>query len=487
MLPLITGETSEVLLKKTKLVSNPLAEDIQKLLPKMVATMHKENGVGLAAPQIGISLRLAVAEVRKRLYYLINPEITSYSQEKIVSEEGCLSIPGEFFPIFRSETVTVKYINEKGLPKKMRASGFLATVIQHEVDHLDGILIVNRFDKQKNKPDCSMNPRPHTSKVQAQKSVTPKVRVVFFGTPHIAATVLGALLENSYNVVGVVTKKDAPVGRKRTIVASPVKTRALAQQIPTLEPEKLDRATLEQIKAWKPDLFVVFAYGKILPQALLTLPGFGCVNFHPSLLPCYRGASPIQNALLNGETETGVTLILMDQGMDTGDVLAQIKMAIALDDTTETLSRKLLEVGIPLLLDTLPALVLRTLEPKKQDGSLATSCQMIERADGHIIWNDEAVNIWNRYRAFAPWPGIFTYYKKNDELFRLKLQTISYQKEDTDEKRPIGQVFLHDDRLGVQTARGIVFLDTVQLEGKIALPGKVFAQGDPLFIESFLE
>lgn len=138
-----------MLLTKTKLVSDPLSKEIQELLPKMVKTMHKERGVGLAAPQIDISLRLAVAEVDKQVYYLINPEITSRSQEKIVSEEGCLSLPGEYFPILRSETVTVRYQNEKGLPKKLRAVGFLATVIQHEVDHLDGILIINRFTKQR--------------------------------------------------------------------------------------------------------------------------------------------------------------------------------------------------------------------------------------------------------------------------------------------------------------------------------------------------
>ncbi len=161
MLPLVTGEESEILLTKTKLVTDPLAPEIQSLLPKMIKTMHKEHGVGLAAPQIGISLRLAVAEVDGREYYLINPEITSLSQEKIISEEGCLSLPGEFFPILRSEVVTVKYLNEKGLPKKLRAKGFLATVIQHEVDHLDGILILNRFIKQKQK---------HTKEIYDQAS-----------------------------------------------------------------------------------------------------------------------------------------------------------------------------------------------------------------------------------------------------------------------------------------------------------------------------
>lgn len=148
MLPLVTGATTDILLKKTALVADALATEIQALLPEMVETMHKAEGVGLAAPQIGKSLRLAVAEVDGRIYYLINPEITSLSQEKIIFEEGCLSLPGQYFPIVRSEVLTLKYQDERGLPKKLRAEGFLAVVIQHEVDHLDGILICDRFKKQ---------------------------------------------------------------------------------------------------------------------------------------------------------------------------------------------------------------------------------------------------------------------------------------------------------------------------------------------------
>ena len=151
MLSLVTGATTEILLRKTERVKDPLSEEIQALLPEMIKTMHLENGVGLAAPQIGLSLRLAVAEVDGEVFYLINPEITSLSQEKIIFEEGCLSLPGEFFPILRSEEVTVRYQNEKGLPKKLRATGLLAIVMQHEVDHLEGILIVNRYKKQEQK------------------------------------------------------------------------------------------------------------------------------------------------------------------------------------------------------------------------------------------------------------------------------------------------------------------------------------------------
>jgi peptide deformylase len=151
MLSLVTGATTEILLKKTERVKDPLSPEIQALLPEMIKTMHEENGVGLAATQIGLSLRLAVAEVDGEVFYLINPEITSYSQEKIIFEEGCLSLPGEFYPILRSEEVTVRYQNEKGLPKKLRATGLLAIVMQHEVDHLEGVLIVNRYKKQEQK------------------------------------------------------------------------------------------------------------------------------------------------------------------------------------------------------------------------------------------------------------------------------------------------------------------------------------------------
>ncbi|OGI31509.1 MAG: peptide deformylase [Candidatus Moranbacteria bacterium RIFCSPLOWO2_12_FULL_48_12] len=155
MLKLVTGVTTKILLKKTEHVKDPLTKEIQALLPEMVETMHREKGIGLAAPQIGQSLRLAIAEADGKVVFLINPDITSFSQEKIVFGEGCLSLPGEFFPITRSAEVTVRYQDERGLPKKMRAKGLLAIIIQHEVDHLDGILIVNRYKKQQKRVNSS--------------------------------------------------------------------------------------------------------------------------------------------------------------------------------------------------------------------------------------------------------------------------------------------------------------------------------------------
>ncbi|MFZ3032162.1 MAG: methionyl-tRNA formyltransferase [Candidatus Moraniibacteriota bacterium] len=320
-----------------------------------------------------------------------------------------------------------------------------------------------------------------------QPTQTPKVRVVFMGTPILSATLLEALIVQGYNIVGVVTKPDRPIGRKQTVEESPVKETALKHNLPILQPEKIDAATLLEIQNWKPDVVVVAAYGKILPERLLSLPGFGCVNFHTSLLPKWRGASPIQNAILSGATETGVTIMLMDKGMDTGDILTQKTVPIDPDDTTPTLTDKLLVAGQALLLETLPLWIERHITPTKQDNEKATLCQLIERSDGHIMWSDDAESIYNRYRALYPWPGVFTYWKKSDNLLRLKLLTLSYQKENIQPTKPLGAVFEIDGKIGIQTSVGVIFPETVQLEGKTPVSIKEFLLGNEGFIGSFLE
>lgn len=322
---------------------------------------------------------------------------------------------------------------------------------------------------------------------EKQPAKVPKVRVVFMGTPELSATLLEALLDNAYNIVGVITKPDRPIGRKQEVEVSPVKEAALKHGLPLLQPEKLDAAALLEIKNWKPDVIVVAAYGKILPKDLLALPGFGCINFHTSLLPKWRGASPIQNALLSGSTETGVTIMLMDSGMDTGDILTQKSVPIDPDDTTPTLTAKLLTAGEALLLETLPLWIERHITPTKQKNEDATLCQLIERSDGHIMWSDDAESIYNRYRALYPWPGVFTYWKKSDNLLRLKLLTISHQKQNGASVEPLGAVFEIDGKVAIQTSAGIIFPETVQLEGKTPIAIKEFLLGNEGFIGSFLE
>lgn len=315
----------------------------------------------------------------------------------------------------------------------------------------------------------------------------PQIRTLFMGTPEFAATILDGLIEQKYNIVSVITKMDRKVGRKQETKVSAVKQKALEHALPILQPEKFDEATLSLIQALKPDLIVVAAYGKILPKEVLRIPGFGCVNVHASLLPLWRGASPIQNALLAGASETGVTIMLMDQGMDTGDILSQKSIAILPDETREALSVRLTALGKDLLLETLPRWVGRTLEPTKQDNALATLCQLIEREDGHIMWTESAESIYNRYRALYPWPGIFSYWKKTDGLVRLKLHRISFQKQSPQIAHPIGQVFEVGDKVGVQTGEGVVFLEEVQLEGKIRIPISEFVLGNKDILGALLQ
>ncbi len=316
---------------------------------------------------------------------------------------------------------------------------------------------------------------------------TPKVRIVFMGTPELSATLLAALLKNEYNVVGVVTKPDKPSGRKKEITPSPVKELALREALPLLQPVKMDAEAIQAIANWKPDLIVVAAYGKILPAALLELPGFGCINVHTSLLPLWRGASPIQNALLAGATETGVTIMLMDTGMDTGDILTQKSVAIDRDDTHSSLLQKLTVTGTDLLLETLPQWIERRITPIKQNNEEATLCQLIEREDGRILWSSDAESIYNRYRALYPWPGVFTYFKGDNNLLRLKLITLSFQKQNAHIVHPLGTVFEIGEKIGVQTGSGIIFLETVQLEGKTAVAIADFIRGNESFVGTLLQ
>jgi methionyl-tRNA formyltransferase len=339
------------------------------------------------------------------------------------------------------------------------------------------------FSSQKSASSKTQALRPDPSTFEI-----PKVRIVFMGTPELAASLLGTLIEKGYNIVGVVTKKDALVGRKKELKQSPVKEIALKHEIPVLQPEKLDPVAVQAIQELKPDLLFVAAYGKILPQTLLEFPGFGCINFHTSLLPKWRGASPIQNALLAGEKETGVTLMLMDKGMDTGDILAQTKVSIEPHDTTPLLTEKLLVAGTKLVLETLPQWIERRITPVKQDETQVTLCQLIEREDGHIFWTDDAESIYNRFRALSPWPGVFSYWKRGgNELIRLKLITLSYQKQNTQTIKPLGTVFEIGEKIGVQTTTGVVFLEVVQLEGKTPAPIEEFIRGYGDFIGGTLQ
>lgn len=318
-------------------------------------------------------------------------------------------------------------------------------------------------------------------------SDAPKIRTVFMGTPVFASVILRELITKQYDLVAVYTQPDKPVGRKREIEESPVKVIARSHNLPVEQPARFDEASIETLKGYKPDLIVVAAYGRLLPEKVLNVPGFGCVNVHASLLPKFRGASPIQNALLQGDTETGVTIMLMDKGMDTGAILAQRSLAIDARDTTLTLSEKLSFLGAQLLTETLPSWIERTIEPTPQNNEQATLCQLIEREDGHIFWTEDAETIFNRFRALYPWPGIFGFWRQDDQLSRIKFKKISYQKMNSQSSHRLGEVFELGEKVGVQTASGVIFLETVHLEGKIEMSIQNFVKGYPQFIGGILQ
>jgi len=203
-------------------------------------------------------------------------------------------------------------------------------------------------------------------------------------------------------------------------------------------------------------------------------------------LPKFRGPSPIQNSLLNGEKETGVTIMLMDEGIDTGDIISQEKIGIGHQDNFKNLYLELSKLGAKLLLETIPLWIEGKLKRTKQDNSRATLCQLIERSDGQIFWNETAENIYNKYRAFYPWPGIFSFWEKNDSLRRIKFCKISLQKENYPEKYCNGEVFRLKDKVGIQAVGGVIIADIIQLEGKKPLTAEEFAIGYPEFIRSIL-
>ncbi len=241
--------------------------------------------------------------------------------------------------------------------------------------------------------------------MKAPRAVTSRLRIVFAGTPQFAAVPLAALLARDFSVVGVLTQPDRPAGRGRKLSESPVKALARTHRLPLLQPETLrDEAVVEAIAAWHPDLMVVAAYGLLLPAPVLALPRLGCFNIHASLLPRWRGAAPIQRALLAGDRETGITIMQMDEGLDTGDILHRLACPIRDDDTAATLHDRLAELGARALLEALALLQADRLEPQPQDERLATYARKVEKAESWLDWRRPAPELERRVRAFDPWP-----------------------------------------------------------------------------------
>lgn len=320
-----------------------------------------------------------------------------------------------------------------------------------------------------------------------EKNKEKEIRIIFMGTSKFASEILGAIIAADFNIISVFTKADKKSGRDREIKESKIKTTAKTRDIPVFQPERLDEESIAEIKNQKPDLIVVAAYGKIIPKEIIDIPRFGTLNIHPSLLPKFRGPSPIQNALLRGETETGTTLMLIDQGIDTGDIIKQVKTEISPKETYLELSDRLAQLSSSLLIETLPLWIEKKIKPVRQLDCEATLCQLIERNDGRILWTDEAESIFNRYRALSPWPGIFAFWENENANKRIKLNKISFTKNNPSEKHHLGEVFKFEEKIGVQTTLGIIILEEVQMEGKENVKIENFINGYRDFIGSLLK
>lgn len=318
------------------------------------------------------------------------------------------------------------------------------------------------------------------------------MRVVFMGTPEFAVATLERLIESPHDVVAVVTQPDRPKGRGREIAPPPVKVRAEAAGIPVYQPEKLRKERFhETLAALKPDVAVVVAYGKILPKEILDVPVHGCLNVHASLLPKYRGAAPIQRAIANGDLETGVTIMKLDEGMDTGPIVTTEEVPILDDDDQISLANMLSVVGASLLVDTLDHLAAKGSVPlTPQDDSRATYAPPLEKKDARIDWKHSNERIICLIRAMVPWPGAFTTFK-GQEWKILKAEPFTTPEGDAivpGEEMATGEVFalVKNKGFAVRTGDASLLVTVVQIPGKkpvdagALLNARLLKEGDVL-------
>jgi methionyl-tRNA formyltransferase len=306
-------------------------------------------------------------------------------------------------------------------------------------------------------------------------------RVVFMGTPAFAVPSLLALC-GDHQVVGVVTQPDRRAGRGRKIVASPVKEAALERELEVFQPQSLRAPeAVQHLAQWQPDVIVVAAFGQILSAQVLDLAPHGSLNVHASLLPLYRGAAPIPAAILAGDLGTGVTIMRMDEGLDTGPILAKAELAILPSDTTSTLTDTLAVLGAQLLIETLPGWLAGRVPEHPQDPFLATYCRQLEKADGWLDWSQPAVRLDRQVRACDPWPGTYTTWQGQ----RLKVLRARALPAWAGEGQP-GHVVAHRDGFGVATGHGLLEVLDVQLAGKKPVAAGPFVRGQRRLIDSTL-
>lgn len=319
------------------------------------------------------------------------------------------------------------------------------------------------------------------------------MKVVFMGTPDFAVGALEAIMEAGHQVAAVVTQPDKPKGRGKEVQMSPVKACALSHDLPVFQPVKIrEPEAVETLRTYQADIFVVAAFGQILPEEILTMPKYGCVNIHASLLPKYRGAGPIQWAIINGEKITGVTIMQMDKGLDTGDMLFKEEVAIASDETADTLHDKLAAAGAALIVEALAKIEAGDVAPVKQNDEDSCYAKMLHKSMGKIDWQTEAEKLDCLIRGLISWPGAFTLFRgktlkiwQEEVVSEQKLaefEKLSGQNQDSFVRNapPGTVVWVEKAAFYVQTGNGILQLTEVQPEGKKRMAVKDFLLGYPV-------
>ncbi len=304
---------------------------------------------------------------------------------------------------------------------------------------------------------------------------TTKKRIIFMGTPAFAnQTLMSLATDPDFEIVGVFTQADKPVGRGRILTPPPIKTLAESQNLKIFQPQKI-KTEIETIKNLKPDLIVIVAYGQIIPQEILDIPPFGCLNVHASLLPKYRGASCLNAPIINGDQETGITIMKIDAGLDTGPILRQAKIQLTGQETLENLHDKLALLGAEILPETIKSFIKGDIKPRAQDNSQASYVGTIKKSDGKIDWRLPANKIERLIRAYNPWPG--TYAKSGEKT--IKIIAVSNQIINSN-NHLIGELFFLDDKLAVQCGQDSLVILKLQAEGKKIMTSQEFWRGHKL-------
>lgn len=305
----------------------------------------------------------------------------------------------------------------------------------------------------------------------------PSLKIIFAGTPDFAATALSALINSEHEVIAVYSQPDRPAGRGRKLRASPVKEVALEHDIPVYQPENLkDKDAQDELRALNADVMVVAAYGLLLPQAVLDIPKYGCLNIHASLLPRWRGAAPIQRAIAAGDTESGITIMQMNAGLDTGDILQLSACPITRQDSGGSLHDKLAEIGATTILETLANVANNSLHPVVQDDALATYAHKLDKKEAQINWQDSAENIARMIRAFNPWPVAYT--QIEDKTLRIWQAEVIELNSNTKASYKPGTVISCDKKgIDISCGEGTLRLLKLQPSGSKAMDVAAFMNG----------